>query len=375
MRKETLLLVLSTLFALGVAEITLSQFFPQRTVNQYLQDRPAMFRPSDTLFMDLKPNFTGYLREEEFNTDISINSTGHRQSELGSKNDENTRILVIGDSFTFGYGVEENDGYVRVAERELAVLVPGQTVELVNAGVPAWWTDSYYLYLKTRGLLFEPDVVIVGLFMGNDIDARDARHAIWPEVDEDGLPLATTSKRVRIDDGHRVRAKRRARWVIPVLRNSHLFQLIYTSAKNAARLVKPKVQAATLYQQSYSEETEQIIAKVKKLIVAMAAMSKASDARFVVVMIPERSQVYPQSTTENKDLDYAKPQRLFANFFIEQKINYVDLLPAIKSAADQSSEPLYYTRDSHFTRAGYLTAGRELARRLVDEGIVGASAE
>jgi hypothetical protein len=89
----------------------------------------------------------------------------------------------------------------------------------------------------------------------------------------------------------------------------------------------------------------------------MAAMSKASDARFVVVMIPERSQVYPQSTTENKDLDYAKPQRLFANFFIEQKINYVDLLPAIKSAADQSSEPLYYTRDSHFTRAGYLTAG------------------
>ncbi|MFP6782589.1 MAG: hypothetical protein VCB59_12920, partial [Gammaproteobacteria bacterium] len=108
MRKETLLLVFSTLFALTLAEITLSKYFPQRTVSQYLHDRPAMFRPNDILFMDLKPNFSGFLREEEFKTDIFLNSKGYRQGEFEAKSDTGTRVLVVGDSFTFGYGVEES---------------------------------------------------------------------------------------------------------------------------------------------------------------------------------------------------------------------------------------------------------------------------
>ena len=370
MRKETLLLVFSTLFALILAEITLSKFFPQRTVNQYLHDRPAMFRPNDILFMDLKPNFSGFLCEEEFKTDIFINSKGYRQGEFEAKSDTGTRVLVVGDSFTFGYGVEESDGYVRVAERELRQSISAGSVEVINAGVPAWWTDSYYLYLKTKGLELDPDVVVVGLFMGNDIDARDARHAIWPSVDKNGLPLATTSKRVLIDNGHRVRAKRRTRWVIPFLRNSHLFQLLYSSVKNATRLIKPKVQAETLYQATYSVETEQVVDKVKALLVGMSNLTRASGAHFVVAMIPERTQIYPKSIGENQDLDYAKPQRLFAKFFDEQNISYVDLLPEIKNAAQMNAEPLYYTRDSHFTRAGYLVAGKELACRLISDGII-----
>lgn len=368
MRKETLLVISSLLFTLGIGEVALGLFFPQRTVNQYLQDRPAMFLANETLFMDLNPGFTGYLKEEEFKTDVSINSLGYRQHEFRLDKSAQTRVLVVGDSFTFGYGVEEADGYVRVLERELVAANASLNIEVINAGVPAWWTDAYYLYLKTRGLALDPDVVVLGLFMGNDVDARDARHAIWPETDAAGLPLAITSDRVRIDNGHRVRVKRRARWVIPVLRNSHLFQLLYTSGKNIGRQFSPKIQAKTLYQETYSAETEAIIVKVKKLIVAMATMTQAQNARFIVAMIPERTQVYNDRGKGRQSLDYAKPQRLLAKFFTQEHIEYVDLLPAALAAA-ASDEPLYYTKDSHFTRAGYLVAGRELARGIIAKGV------
>lgn len=363
MRKEHLLLAFSTVFALMLAELVLGAFFPQRTVKQYLEDRPAMFRANNIMFMDLKPGFSGYLKEEEFRTNVEINALGYRQAEFEQQKDGQQRILVVGDSFTFGYGVEESDGYVRVMERELNGGKPG-SVEAINAGVPAWWTDSYYLYLKTRGIALQPDIVVLGLFMGNDIDARDARFAIWPAVDAQGLPLATTSERVRIDNGHRVRVKRRARWTVPVLRNSHLFQLLYSSVKNVGRVLSPKVQAQTLYQEKYSAETEEIIVKVEALISAMKTLSNQAGARFLVAMIPERNQVYPPAGGDEAALDYAKPQRLFAEFFSRENIEHIDLLPAMHRAAIASDEPLYYSKDSHFTATGYAIAGKEIAEFL-----------
>ena len=369
MRKETLLLLLSTAFALVLAEIVLSRLFPQRTVNQYLEDRPAMFRANDALFMDMKPGFTGYLKEEEFRTDVSINSLGYRQGEFDLERGAEQRVLVVGDSFTFGFGVEERDGYVQVMERTLNEQA-SPPVETINAGVPAWWTDAYYVYLKTRGLALNPNVVVLGLFMGNDIDARDARYAIWPEVDDEGLPLAVTSERVRIEDGHRVRSKRRARWKIPVLRNSHLFQLLYSSGKNIGRLFSPKVQASTLYESTYSEETEAIITKVQKLILGMAEDTHGIGAQFVVAMIPERQQVYPGRKSAALALDLAKPHRLFAGFLAQHAIPTIDLLPVMRAAAETSDEDLYYTKDSHFTRTGYRAAGEAIGRFLLDQGLV-----
>lgn len=371
MRKESLLVVISTITALLIAEVFLSVFFPQRTVQQYLTDRPAMFRADDTLFMTLKPGFNGYLREAEFRIGVSVNSLGYRQPEFDAHKGSQLRILVIGDSFTFGYGVEEPEGYVRVLERELNARVPERDIEAINTGVPAWWTDAYYLFLKTRGVALEPDVVLLGLFMGNDIDARDARYAIWPEVDEDGLPLATTSERVRIRDGHRVRTEWRVRWKIPILRNSHLFQLVYSSGKNIGRMLNPKIQAATLYEPTYSAETEAVIEKVEKLIAAMAKICDERGIPFVVAMIPERNQVYPAPDTVAEGLDFAKPQRLFAEYFKAKGIAYIDLLPEIRAAAE-TDEHLYYSKDSHFTPSGYDVAGRTIARYLLESGTVAA---
>ena len=373
MTKEKLLLIASIVFSLLIGEVVLAKYFPQRTIKQYRMDRPAMYLADPILGTDLQPGYRGYLREEEFRHDVELNSIGLRQGEIEISKDDRMRILFVGDSFTFGYGVEEEDGYVRVVEGKLNGKGEGN-YQVLAKGVPAWWTDSYYLYLKTRGLALEPDVVVIGLFMGNDIDVGDPDNAVWNEVDANGLPKSTLSKRVRIDQGHRVRVKRKTRWKVPVLRNSHVFQLCWTAVQRVLRIFKPKVQGAIMYQHDYSEDTEAMIKKVEQLLLGMAEMSRAAGGQFAVVMIPERFQVHPQYRTD-ADLDYDKPQRLFGEFFTHNGIPHLDLLPILRAQAESSGELLYYQRDSHFTRAGYKVSGEAIADYLLSSGLLTAARE
>ncbi len=373
MRKETLLTIASTAIALLGGELFLERWFPQLTVQQALKDRPAMYRSSDVLFMELLPDFQGTLRESEFDTSIRVNSLGYRQDEFKAQKGQGLRIVVVGDSFTFGYGVEERDSYPRVLERLLAEvrtrneLLP---VEVINAGVPAWWTDAYYLYLKEYGLALEPDLILLGLFMGNDIDGPDARSAIWPRVDAEGLPLQIGSTNTQIEKGRRVHVKRRSRWKFPLLRDSHVFQLLYTAQRNMRRALKPTIKARSLYQPFYSPQTKTIVEQVMNLIGAMVRLSQRHGARFVVVMLPERGQVSAASKATYGELDFDKPQRLFAEFFKKQNIAYLDLLPTLRAAADNTA--LYFQYDSHLSVEGNRLAGREIAKYLVASGLLSA---
>ncbi len=373
MRKEVLLTVCSLALAVFGTELVLGHWFPQLTVQQVLKDRPAMYRSSDVLFMELLPHFQGALRESEFETTIQVNSLGYRQHEFKPHKGQGLRILVVGDSFTFGYGVEEPDSYPRVIERQLAEVRTGNElppVEVINAGVPAWWTDAYYLYLKEYGLALEPDLILLGLFMGNDIDGPDARSALWSRVDAAGLPLQIGSTNTQIEKGRRVRVKRRSRWKIPLLRDSHVFQLLYTAQRNMRRALKPTIKARSLYQALYSPQTNAIVKTVRKLIGAMARLSQEHRARFAVVMLPERGQVSAASQAAHGELDFDKPQRLFAEFFTQQNIAYVDLLPILRAAADHTA--LYFQYDSHFSVAGNRLAGREIAKYIVASGLLSA---
>ena len=68
------------------------------------------------------------------------------------------RILGLGDSFTFGWGVAEEKIYLRVLERRLREA--GNNVEVINAAVPAWHSLQSLEYLLREGVRFQPDLVV-----------------------------------------------------------------------------------------------------------------------------------------------------------------------------------------------------------------------
>ncbi|MEO0478159.1 MAG: GDSL-type esterase/lipase family protein [Planctomycetota bacterium] len=101
--------------------------------------------------------------------ECATNSLGMREREelAGPKPDGQTRVLCIGDSFTFGWGVKVEDAWPRRVERELRRQ--DDSVRTVNAGAAgAIFVDEYYAALDERFHVVEPDVVVFTICL-NDI--------------------------------------------------------------------------------------------------------------------------------------------------------------------------------------------------------------
>lgn len=74
------------------------------------------------------------------------------------------RILLIGDSFFWGYGVDDRDIISEVLQRKVR-----DSIEVINGAVTGYATDQELLWLVEEGLKYQPDLVILGCFPTNDL--------------------------------------------------------------------------------------------------------------------------------------------------------------------------------------------------------------
>lgn len=112
----------------------------------------------------LKPNYTGCGKTFNIGTEISINSDGIRNKEISHEKPNNTvRVLILGDSNTFGWGLRKQETFPYLVEKRLDKRNPSQNIQVVNAGIPAYGMKDYRDYLINKGLSYEPDIVIIGI--------------------------------------------------------------------------------------------------------------------------------------------------------------------------------------------------------------------
>ncbi len=110
------------------------------------------------------------------------------------------RVLVMGDSWTFGEGVDDDETFCAQLEKLLNRRLNkfGLRAEVLNAGYTAGYSpDSAYVYLNLKGFSLEPDVVIYASVISNDI--YDVSENDWPEKDALGLPRAVVSKAIHVN--------------------------------------------------------------------------------------------------------------------------------------------------------------------------------
>ena len=101
---------------------------------------------------------------------VSINSAGFRGPSYPEAKPPGTeRIVGLGDSFMFGHGVGDGAVYLRLLEELLNSFSTGTRFETVNTAVPGYNTVMEVETLRTKGLAFEPDVVLIH-FVGNDLE-------------------------------------------------------------------------------------------------------------------------------------------------------------------------------------------------------------
>ena len=125
--------------------------------------------PSSPFFSGIifPPNIEMPYQTTEFSFHAKINSLGIRGNNLNPKKDTSIRIVVVGDSFTFGWGVDFENNYGSLVQKKLNQK--NIQVEVVNLGQPGGFTLHYWKNLE-RGISFlNPDLVIIGLLQGNDL--------------------------------------------------------------------------------------------------------------------------------------------------------------------------------------------------------------
>jgi lysophospholipase L1-like esterase len=116
---------------------------------------PAYVVHDDRLGWRYRPGARARHRSDEFDVSIRINSRGFRGPEVPlERTPGRGRVLALGDSFTFGWGVEEEQAWPAQLARIL-------DVEVVNLGVSGYGTDQEYLLFQSDGLAYRPDLVLV----------------------------------------------------------------------------------------------------------------------------------------------------------------------------------------------------------------------
>ncbi|MEM1449478.1 MAG: GDSL-type esterase/lipase family protein [Planctomycetota bacterium] len=104
-----------------------------------------------------------------------IDERGFRSGPPRSANEDATRVVALGDSYTFGWAVEDAEAYPSALARELDASA--DSVEVINAGVPGFNTVQALSYLRERWNDLDPDVVVLGFVMN---DAEPPRIAPIP---------------------------------------------------------------------------------------------------------------------------------------------------------------------------------------------------
>jgi hypothetical protein len=107
----------------------------------------------------------------------SINAAGYRGREYpGWRTPDKIRVLMLGDSLAFGYGVADEE----TSSRQLEELEPG--LEVVNLAVQGYGTDQALIRFEHEGLRFRPDAAILNFCLANDFRDNGARRAIYDDA-------------------------------------------------------------------------------------------------------------------------------------------------------------------------------------------------
>lgn len=380
-----------------VAEVGVRLFLPQSDLRQ----RDLFFQYEPFIGWEGIPNKKGVFANPSFKTTISHNSQGFRDREHTFENTTGKfRILAMGDSFTWGHGVDDDEIYMKVLEGL------DDRIETVNLGGPGSDPARELKVYTARGIEYEHDLVLVGFYIGNDIVTRRPSPKRSPPdwgFDEDGVFRLIGTQR-SAEEVEQIRQRRAAKFAAKAERSTRE-ELEYwltrrlqvlTLLGNRRDYLSERLKGSALYTRvrralgkgtrkdfpllEYCEEEDgEDVAYGWRLAEATLAkfqeFTEEAGARFYLMFIPDMYQTWPDyyATTARRygydpDLyDLEKPNRVLAEICEKLGIPYLDLLPGMREAMSADIR-LYHRRDRHWNAEGHRFAARALRADLVRRG-------
>jgi hypothetical protein len=307
--------------ALQIADIPPGGFSP------WIRDEFTAYRYAPGLDTRLR-------RAPEYDVAFRTNEEGMRDDALVA--DPATRVLLLGDSFTSGYGVERGEAYADLVERNLGV-------DVVNAGVGGWEIVHQAHYARRAIARYDPDLVVYALYLANDLAQND-------EWESDGERLRSRSKEFPLRPPLDVKLLSLFRGVRYGLRERE--------ARDQGPW-RPFPEYLSLARVEPDEEGMQRWESARHWLEVLASEVRSAGRELFVVTFPYRTVVEPDARERfladrdasagiDLDLTGARAHRIL----MELGVDFASLEPALVSAA-APGEPLYFPIDGHWNVRGH----------------------
>jgi GDSL-like Lipase/Acylhydrolase family len=315
----------------------------------------------------LRENFSGVTSVEPWQKDLRTNSLGFRDVAHGEKAAGVTRVAVLGDSFVFGSGVNEDE----TLTRRLAALL-GPSFEVINLGVPGYGTDQALLTLGRFGPRLSPDIVLAGFFW-NDV-MENASSEMY-SMQKPRFVLAGGSLSL-VPPGAPPDRSAAARLDAALGARSHLWSLVNRALGRRSgvgpeeREERPVMVDLSLRAPPPSREAE--FALTWALLGALAKEARALGAIPIVFTIPPRFLADDAVKQKVLNLYGLSGDALDPDGFFRVKeacarhdLAVVDLLPAFRDSL-HAGGALFLPTGIHWSAAGHALAARALEAAVRD---------
>ncbi len=297
---------------------------------------------------------------DEYKEQVTTNSQGFRDEEIKPKKIDVFRIIVVGDSFSFGHGVSTNSNtYPALLEKKLINHTQNPNIEVINMAVKGYSPDQEYRLITSVVFRLKPDMIIWSLSNPGDM----YNLTFMPGWQSPWLYRLSQNKLIPYDG--RANWMYVARWIKmnthPRVNSSYLFNFtVYWISQIPIVSNKPS--------HKYEELIPQATAKLTTQILDIQKKSSVHRIRFVVAVLPypdifakrEGTAVGVVSTAHMKAFNDVLNSVQKENIPI---VNGEDVLSNDKTIAWRS---LYFKKDYHPNDTGAALFASFIADRILN---------
>lgn len=332
-------------------------------------------------------------KSSEFDIRVKINSLGFRDYEYALQKKKKHRVAVIGDSFTFGWGVDLENCWVKILEKELNSS--GFDVEILNLGKGGASPSDYAQTAEKAIPVLKPDLLIIAALQANDLhqlihayDSLPLPKIILPEKNIFAKKLQSILNRTfpnfmkRLAEENISISERWKREAVALLKSytgkqQERFNNLDEKTKNDfhSGMLNPWLIHQAVYYPDYF--VQPLDTSDLDVVIGISAMADffekiknicaENQTKMLVISIPNLAYSSQNEMSELKKYGFEIPDSLYANTLADEtiklaaeeyEIEFYSVSEIFRNKKTKNN--LYYPFDGHFTPEGNRTFAESL---------------
>lgn len=312
----------------------------------------------DTLIWTFQPG----LNVTPFGPPVSINDAGFRdefpRADTGS---EETRIAVLGDSYTAAVRTSEEERFTERLERGLEE--DGHSVDVINFGMNAYGTDQEALTYRHVASRFDPEVVIL-MVSPNDIRETYVKHSLHPGTIRRNLSNRAFNRGPVDRFGWWMAAHSSLffRFQSLIGLDYGTFDRLFSTTTNGVFFQEDRGlgPGEILFARNETGEMKAALRYWDGIVGALHREVQEDGARFMLVLLPIEIQF--TTVPQNPDLSMTKVEDEVSNISARHGIRHVSLLPYVQD--HDNPERVFLEEDYHYGPEGHRLVAEALQDNL-----------